>query len=132
MKAKILFFFAGICILTASYGFYEYNRKPAAIATLTPSVKISADALIHQFTENQVEESKKHLNKLIQVRGKITAIEEGHHSYIILLNNGIKCELSTLDTNSVVKNQQIQLKGIYAGYDEMFNEISLVRCHLIK
>ena len=71
------------------------------------------------------------LDKIVQITGVITLVESNNESKIIILDNAIKCELNNLEV-SLNKGAQVTVKGLYTGYDDMFNELSLVKCHIIK
>lgn len=132
MKTKILTFFITVFVLAIVYGFYEYHRKPINIVDQKPELEIAAVNFVKQFEQNREQAIVEQKGKLIQVQGKITSLEEGYNSFIVVLDSGVKCELSPENKGTVIRNQKVTLKGVFAGYDEMFNEISLVRCHLLK
>ena len=131
MKKKT-FLFIGILVLFAvSYGGYLYNKPHKNIAETAPELTITAQELIQDFNEDQTQISTELINKVIKVEGIITTIEKTNESIIVILDEGIKCELNN-KSQILEKGQKITVKGVYSGFDEMFNEISLIRCHLIN
>jgi len=66
-------------------------------------------------------------NKVIQIRGTITAIQEDG----ILLNQDIYCQFDDKLTNAA-ENEVITLKGRVIGFDELLEEIKLNQCIVIQ
>ena len=66
-------------------------------------------------------------NKVIQIKGTITAIQEEG----ILLNQDIYCQFDDKLIN-VVENEVITLKGRVIGFDELLEEIKLNQCIIIQ
>lgn len=66
-------------------------------------------------------------NKVIQIRGTITAIQEDG----ILLNQDIYCQFDDKLTNTA-ENEVITLKGRVIGFDELLEEIKLNQCIVIQ
>lgn len=131
MKKEILSFVAVLVVLSGLYGAYLYTKPPRDIATSDSEMSVSAEDLIGQFEADPVQASQHHRNKVIEISGKVTEIEHGDTSTILILDQGIKCELHQR-SQTVTMGQQINVKGLLAGYDEMFNEISLLKCYILN
>ena len=129
MKKKILLSVAALLIAGISYGIYLYNKPHKDIAESKAELTITAPELIEKFTANLEKASTSLTNKIVEIQGSITTIEKTETSIIIILDQGVKCELKN-ESQQLEKGQVITIKGVYSGYDEMFNEISLIRCHL--
>ncbi len=66
-------------------------------------------------------------NKIIQITGTITAIQEEG----ILLNQDIYCQFDDKLINAA-ENEVITLKGRVIGFDELLEEIKLNQCIIIQ
>ena len=130
MKNKIVIIIPSMLVAILLYSIYQYNKPPKNILDSDPDITIVANNLINKFDTNQIT-SNDLLNKVIEVTGKITLVEKSDKNIIVILNDGVKCELKNTNKNIKTGNH-ITIKGMYSGFDEMFNEISLAKCHLIK
>lgn len=131
-KSKLILLIVFILgIGSVGYGFYMYNKPSIKISEETPEVVISAKNLINDFSSNAESKNIEFLDKIIQISGVITLVESNSLSKIVILENGIKCEFSNLDLN-LEKGSEVTIKGLYTGYDDMFNELSLIKCNIIK
>ncbi len=122
---KKAFFLVLVVIASASfYAYYLYNKPSIDVQKATAELYFEAKDL----TKNP-KIVQPHIDKIIEVKGVISEIEDSDESSIVILNGGIKCEL--LAKKNIQKGQTVSIKGIYTGFDEMFNEISLKKCHLV-
>ncbi len=128
---KILILVVVALLSATGYGYYLFQKPSKDIATTKPYLSTIAPQLIAKFGSGQTSSSSELLSKVIQVSGKVTDIEKGKESIIIVLNEGIKCEI-ILDKNPpFVKGDYLTVKGIFSGFDDMFNEISLTKCYIV-
>ncbi len=69
-------------------------------------------------------------DKIILVKGKVSSVEKGEYTTIII-DSFIRGEL---DKNIEMPQvgQQVGIKGMLGGYDEIFEEVVLVKCQLEK
>ncbi|NQY28544.1 MAG: hypothetical protein HRT69_03625 [Flavobacteriaceae bacterium] len=130
MKNKILIIVASLLLAVLLYGTYLYNKPHKNILDSDSDISYVANTLINKFNANKIT-SNDLLDKVIEISGNVTLVEESEKSIIVVLNNGVKCELKNT-TKTMKIGDHITIKGVYSGFDEMFNEISLTRCHLIK
>lgn len=127
---KILVIASLLVIGSFSYGIYLFNKPTKQIENEKPDLIFKATELVTTFN-NSSQLTSKLINKIIEVTGKVSMLENNVESKIIILNNGIKCELVDLTAN-LKKDQLVTIKGICSGYDDMFNELSLTKCHIIQ
>lgn len=131
MKKKIFILAAALAVMIGSYGFFQYNKPHKNIAEAQSELVIGANELISKFNENKEIASNDLLNKVVEISGTITDIEHSSEQTIIILNKGIKFGLPA-NTLDITKGEQVEIKGVFSGFDEMFNEISFAKCYLIK
>jgi len=125
----------GASVLTMAlgvYGFYLFNKPSEHIVASKAELIITSKDLIEKF-ESQSNLAKKYLNKVIEVNGVITLIEKGTINTILVLDNGIKCEVGNDQiSKEIILGKDLAVRGVFNGVDEMFNEIILAKCLLIK
>lgn len=131
-KKLIILGAALIAVLSSfSYGVYLYNKPAMKIENEDPVLVTTSKELVGSFAENAEKLTAEFSGKVIEVKGKVSLIEGSAESTIVLLENGVKCEFS--DTKLPFEiGQEVVVKGIFSGYDDMFNELSLLKCLIVK
>ncbi len=130
MKKKVFILLIGSLFISGSfYGYYLYNKPHKDIQNSQANLYTAADELIAQFVDNKKEISDQLINKVIEITGIVTTVEKTPKNIVVVMNQGIKFELDKENTE-IANGQTIKIKGVYSGFDEMFNEITLVRCYL--
>ena len=127
---KILLIVITLLFTAGGYAYFLYNKPHENIADGTPYLTATATEIITKFDTDKKSISTEIINKIIQVSGVVSTVEIGKESTIIILNEGIKCEIQSTPNNKIAKRDTLIIKGVYSGFDEMFNEISLVRCFI--
>jgi hypothetical protein len=110
-----------------SYGLYEYNKAPATLKNEKAEIVLSATELKEQLT-NDSSARKRFYDKVILVEGIVSSVERGEHP-AITIEASIRGEL---EKNTAVPEagQRVRLKGMLGGYDEIFEEVVLIKCKL--
>ncbi len=122
---KILFLLLFVVIA----GFLAYNyvmAAPKEIATTSADVVINASILAKEFSVSESVATEKYGEKVIEVKGKITAIE----GKSVTLDDKISCIFK--ENVSVKKGNIIKIKGLLIGYDEMFEVVKLDQSFIVK
>lgn len=114
------------------YGIYSFNKPAESVTTSNADLKVTATALIDMMESNP-EAARTLINQVIEVTGKVSLLEKGEQTTIVILNEQIKCEIENAQLEgSLTIGTEITVKGVYSGLDEMFNEIILSKCQLIN
>lgn len=110
-----------------TYGLYEYDKAPATLKNQEAETELSATELKEQLT-NDSSARKRFGNKIILVEGIVSSVERGEHTSITI-QSSVRGELKK---NTVVPEpgQRVRLKGMLGGYDEIFEEVVLIKCEL--
>ena len=126
MKKLLIIGLAAVfpCII---WGTYLYNKPHKSVLNSEPELAFLADDFV-----NASKTYDDLANKIIEVAGKITLVEKNSETMVIILDNLVKCELEKLNSNTMSIGQTLKIKGLYNGYDELFDEISLGKCHIVK
>ncbi|HYX07625.1 MAG TPA: hypothetical protein VE912_12925 [Bacteroidales bacterium] len=129
-------------ILVGGYAGYRlYNKPYADMITAQPDFTLSASDLLDDFTFDEAAANQKYYEKIVQVNGKIVALEKGDQGkYTLVLYDsmsGIRCLLNDqtsekMDTVQIKPGIKITVKGNYAGYDDLFSNVLLNRCIVVK
>ncbi len=126
---KILLTVMFLFFAALSFGLYHYYKPPVNLMNRQAEVILSAAELKKQLT---ADTSAKEMlgDKIILVKGKVSSVEKGEYTTIII-DSFIRGEL---DKNTEIPQvgQQVGIKGILGGYDEIFEEVVLVKCQLEK
>lgn len=131
MNKKAIIALIGIVLIFAvSYGTYLYNKPHKNVLVSKAELITTSSALIDKFDSSKDEVSPKLLGKIIEISGVITDIEESSDTVIVILNDKIKCEFNK-NAKEIDVGQEIKIKGVYSGFDDMFEEITLIRCYVI-
>ena len=70
----------------------------------------------------------KYLNKTIEIKGMISAIETNS----ITLDDIVFCQLNNVSTETLKQGQTIRIKGRFIGYDDLLEEFKLDQCIIIN
>ena len=119
-KTIVILLLLGIGLWSA----YQYVfAKPLTTNEITATYQGEA-ADFKELVQNDFDEWN---NKIIQITGTITAIQEEG----ILLNQDIYCQFDDKLINAA-ENEVITLKGRVIGFDELLEEIKLNQCIIIQ
>lgn len=124
-------------VLGLALAVYYYNKPHVNVQKSEAAYVLTAQNLINEYQENEVETDKKYSEKVIQVKGKIFEISTLKGNSIITLkdensDSGIICHMlpdENLKTLKLKKGQDIEIKGISTGY---LLDVMMVRCTLAK
>lgn len=121
-KSKFITLIAIILLITA-FSTYKYIYKShQTIEDRQIDFKGDANFFLSKIANDN---TNNWLNKTIEIRGKITSLD----SKGILLNNNIYCQFErSSEIQSLQENQDINLKGIVIGYDDLLEELKLNQC----
>lgn len=124
-----IFVLSGIC--AAVYMFY---LEEADSSVLKPDYVITAEDLQKAFLDNEATASEKYVNKIIEVRGRILAIEPGERSTTsISLDTGTEVSevICTMNSGKIPlklkKGDEVTIRGRCSGYlmDVLLNNCSV-------
>lgn len=120
---------ASLILLSAGiYFYYGFLFKEARnIATEVPDINIDAKTLLKDYSTDPEKANSLYLNKTIQITGQVTKLADSE----IVLENSVFC-LFIQKITAGLKNKKVTLKGKCIGYDELFQEVKLDQCTIIK
>lgn len=122
---KILIAFVLLVIL----GYFGYNyvmAPPKNISESSADIKITAIDFSKEFSTNLESANTKYQEKIANIEGIITEVEsEG-----VTINKTIFCKLDNIESLKV--GDQVNIKGLYIGYDDLFEVVKLDQCSIVK
>lgn len=125
MKKIIIF----ILIILAISGYFGYNyvmAVPDDISKSKADFKISASDFAKEFSVNEKNATAKYQEKVILVSGSITSLENNS----ITLDGKVTCGFE--NKVALKKGESVKVKGLFIGFDEMFEEVKLDKCSLVN
>ena len=124
-KNKVVFIASVMMVLVVGVvNVYQYiSMSPKDVVEITPEYVGDASEFNFLVTDNLSYWT----GKVVQITGKVTELTE----YGIVMNGTIFCQFENGDDlQSIVENQQINIKGKLVGFDEILMEIKLDQCIL--
>ena len=124
-RNKVVFIASAMMVLTVGTGYvYQYiSMSPKDVVEITPEYVGDATEFNFLVTDNLSYWT----GKVVQIDGKVTELTE----YGVVINGTIFCQFENGDDlQSIVENQQINIRGKLVGFDEILMEIKLNQCIL--
>jgi len=132
MKKKYLLIAGAIWIPLVLAGLYFYNKPHRNAGGLSADASLTAVELYSQFQTNEPDANKKYLDKIIEVTGKVTDVQQQGNSSSIQLDGGspaggINCSIAADGSRMPLpaKGAAIVVKGRCAGF---LMDVNLVDC----
>ena len=124
-KNKVVFIASVMMVLVVGVvNVYQYiSMSPKDVVEITPEYVGDATEFNFLVTDNLSYWT----GKVVQITGKVTELTECG----VVMNGTIFCQFENGDDlQSIVENQQINIKGKLVGFDEILMEIKLNQCIL--
>lgn len=116
-----------IIIATVAIAGYNYMYKDARnISEEKAEFSLSAKELAKAYSDDSKAANEKFLNKTVAVEGMVSRTEDS----LGVLNDVVVCMFDEMLT--VKQNEIITVKGRCIGYDELFGEVKLDQCSMVK
>ena len=124
MKKKKLIVLAIILLATVSsiiiYN-YVFNSAHRNIAEEEASISIIAEEISNQFQENESLATTRYLDKVIEITGEVSLVEEN----AIVLNDKVQVGFIEGTMPLVALNNLVRIKGRCVGYDELLEMVKI-------
>lgn len=126
----LIFVLSGICAAV-----YMYYLEDADSSVLKPDYVISAEELQKAFLDNESSASAKYVNKIVEVKGRVSSIEPGEGKTAnISLDTGTEVSevICTLDSGNIPlqlkTGDMATIRGKCSGYlmDVLLNNCSVI------
>jgi tRNA_anti-like len=136
MKKRIIPILIAVLLAGLAYGFYLYNKPRPDISKVPPSVIIDAGSLYQDYQKDEASSDKKYLDKIIQVNGTVTEVEQTDSSVSIELSGtgtgGVNCSIINADRKKMdvpQKGSLVKIKGRCSGF---LMDVNIVDCTIMN
>lgn len=132
MKKTYVFFLGVLLLCVAGRVYFLFNKPHSGTANLRASVSIKAEDLYTKYQNNEAEANTLYLDKVIEVKGVISAVSVKGPIVNIQLNasalGGINCNLFPVDSKDrqlPAIGRVLTIKGRCTGF---LMDVNLVDC----
>lgn len=135
MRKKFILVGLIIILLIAGWIFHLFTESRPGLANIQADVSINADELYNQFQADEAAANKKYLDKVIEVKGTVTDIEQTDSTLSIELKGtdigGVNCGITDVTNKklSFQKGSTISIKGRCSGF---LMDVNMVDCVIEK
>jgi hypothetical protein len=131
MKSKkyIILTLVFLALLISGFVYnYTFNSKHRDVVNEEASMTLSSKELFSHFQNNESEATASYMDKVIEVQGELTTIEEG----MVVLDHQIQISFDVEGMPKVADNTSLTIKGRCVGYDELLEMVKIDQATIIK
>ena len=129
-------FFVVLLILVVSV-VYVFNKPHRNVVDAKPQYSLSLDEMHDEFLADEEKAGQKYFDKVVELKGTLSALNMGENGrYNFLLEESVRTasgeiiELNDEELNLV--GEEVKIKGLYIGYENLLEEIQLSECTIVK
>ena len=129
-------FFVVLLILVVSV-VYVFNKPHRNVVDAKPQYSLSLDEMHDEFLADEEKAGQKYFDKVVELKGTLSALnmgENGRYNFIFEESartaSGEIIELNDEELNLV--GEEVKIKGLYIGYENLLEEIQLSECTIVK
>ncbi len=108
-----------LVIVIAILGYNYLYQDHRDVASSDVSASFTSSELIDVFTDSDLTNDIEALDKVIEIKGRVTHIDESN----VTLDSQIFVEMNS--TVDLKENQLITIKGRCLGYDDLMEEVKI-------
>ncbi len=121
-KKHIIIAIVVIALITSVFVYnYVFNSKHRDIANENASITIKASEILVDFQKNESSATQKYLDKVIEVTGVVSEVEEN----TIVLNEAVALGFIEGTMPKVNIDKPLKVKGRCVGYDELLEIVKI-------
>ena len=127
-KRNIILGFMFVFVLVCGIGYnYTFNSKHRDIANEEASLSLSAKELFSHFQNDEMLATTNYLDKVLEIKGNITAFENGE----MVLSNQIQVRFNN-ELPEIINDASVTIKGRCVGYDELLEMVKMDQAIIIN
>lgn len=135
---RIAFLGAIILLLIISVTvYYQYNQPRKDVSAQHTDVAIAASRLYQHYSEHEMEADTKYLDKVIEVKGSVSDVQNNNGMIVLLMNagdglGGINCSMKEPNlpiTQQNLRDKTVVVKGKCTGF---LMDVNLVDCVMVQ
>ena len=116
-------------------GYFIYNKPHRDILGEQAQFSLSLAAMNEEFIVNEEAAYEKYFNQVVEISGTAVSInEKANERYDVVLKSGAiiaNGEIISADIQPAkLIEQEVLLKGLFIGYDNLLEEIKLSKCSI--
>ena len=124
-----------IVVMIMAAGYFIYNKPHRDILGEKAQYSLSLVEMNNEFLADEDAAYKKYFNQVVEISGTAVSIDEkANERYDVVLKSGgiiANGELIDIDIQPAeMIDQQVMLKGLFIGYDNLLEEIKLSECSI--
>ena len=121
-------FFIGVFLIIGVIVLYNYIYKSHRnVEFEKASFIVTSVEILNEFSINDEESSKKYLDKILEISGVVTSVDNS----ILQLDSFINLYFSDTISRIDMLQKKVIVKGRFIGYDELLSEIKIDQCIVI-
>ena len=128
-----------VIMITAVYGWYQYNRTVQGLTDVRADYTVNATVLINEFVSNEDAANIKYLNKILSVKGMVKNFESAQGTIVLgdtADMSSVRCVLDSSAHSLTAPLQRgaiITIKGAITGFNKdetglLGSDVQLNRC----
>jgi len=131
---KILGILLVVVLIVGSLTAYLlYNKPHIDVRGHRVDYEVGVDALLNEFNQDVSLANQKYAGKIILLSGELLSKPEMDQLTIVLKGkNGVaNCEMDSLVLETMANllpGDQLGVKGIFVGYDDLLGELQIKKC----
>lgn len=138
---KRLFIILALVILTGGFtiSYFLYNKPHVNVSEGKIDLSTTVDTIAQHFQTDPATAGAKYADKIILLSGKFHSASHGGAKNLTIIIKGsnslANCELDSLHVKNIPSfeiNDDISVKGLFVGYDDLLGEIQLKKCLVIQ
>lgn len=130
MKKRIIIILLITCCCFVFIYLYVFEKPHRDYIEEKASFELSAVNLLLNFQNNESSSNTMYLNELVQIQGKITSIQKSNPN--IIIDDRVFCIFNGAISNTISEGEIVTVKGRCTGYDDIFLQVTLDNCIIIK
>lgn len=137
MKKILVIAVIGIIIAGIVIAYYLYNKPHVNVSEEKIDYEMVLDQLLVEFSTDMNAANQKYADKILLLTGILhTDPETGGTGFVLSGENGVaNCELDSQYIETLKNHtagDQLKVKGIFVGYDDLLGELQLKKCMITE
>ncbi|HEX3007015.1 MAG TPA: hypothetical protein VHO90_05305 [Bacteroidales bacterium] len=136
-RSKTTYLIAGLVVIAVVILLawkWAFRPSESSVGSHKAEISMQASDLVMEFTTNEESANSKYLNKIIELKGIVNAVEVKDQEVTVYLRkekdlSGVLCSFdkTAIDPAVIKKGEEITIKGLCSGYlmDVVFNKCAI-------
>ncbi len=130
---KRISWLAVVVFLMALLVFYYVNRPAPSVEAQAPDFELTLSQIFEDLESKPDTTLKKLIDKVVLIEGFYNS-QSGDKEPVLIIHDEqgrlANCSLDGALESVFEKGEKIRVKGVFIGFDELFGEVQLNKCHI--